>query len=540
MAVLPSLAVEWQRLNVTWLIEHRQKSYIKAIERGTATISFRQKRSEDFHEVHGDVNKEAKQLVSGHQLPAWFDDAKFGIFIHWGLYSVPAYAPAEDNMVQLQKRGLDYYFKHNPYAEWYQNSLRIGDSPVQAYHEQHYGKKRPYEKFADDFNATMHEWQPAEWADIFQQAGAKYMVLVTKHHDGFTMWPTEHPNPLKPDYHAARDVPGELAPEVRARGIRFCTYYSGTLDWSFQPDPIVDFASMVTNGPTNKQYVDYANAHWRELIDRYAPSILWNDIGYPPGTDLDEIFSYYYQKHPDGVINDRWRQVSTGSRKALKNRFIKWIVSTIAAAAIRSGNTELNPNHHHDYVTPEYKTYPDIKKKKWECTRGMGFSFGYNRVEDEQQYLSVDALVHMLVDIVSKNGNLLLNIGPMANGKIPDVQRDRVLALGKWLDCYGEAIYGTRPWTRPSATTATTATNIAIRFTTKDDDLYAIVLGSPASRRVEILRLGIPAGCKLELLGRDGELDWSQEGSSTVISVPDLPAGNPAFALKINGGCKVS
>ncbi len=200
--------------------------------------------------VNSDVSKAAKQLVSGHQLPAWFDDAKFGIFIHWGLYSVPAYAPTETDMIQSQKKGLTYFFKHNPYAEWYQNSLRIGGSPVRAYHEQHYGKERPYEKFADDFNATLHEWRPAEWADLFQRAGAKYMVLVTKHHDGFTMWPTEHPNPLKPDYHAARDVPGELAPEVRARGIRFCTYYSGTYDWSFQPEPIVDFSSAATNGPT--------------------------------------------------------------------------------------------------------------------------------------------------------------------------------------------------------------------------------------------------------------------------------------------------
>jgi len=479
------------------------------------------------------VDKSEKEIVFGHQLPAWYHDAKLGIFIHWGLYSIPAFAPMEASIVELMKKGLKYFYKHTPYAEWYQNSMRIDGSPVQQYHARTFGT-RPYESFADDFNSLLAKWRPGDWADLFQQAGARYVVLVTKHHDGFVMWPTEHPNPLKPDYHAIRDIPGELAREVRARGIRFCTYYSGTLDWSFQPEPIVDFASMATNGPTSRQYVDYANAHWRELIDRYGPSILWNDIGYPPGTDVNEIFLYYYQKHPDGLVNDRWVQVSLRARKALKTRLFKWLINGIAATAIRCGKTEPNFGYHHDYVTPEYKTYPVIKKKKWECTRGIGLSFGYNQIEDEHQYLSAEALVHMLVDIVSKNGNLLLNIGPKADGTIPDIQRDRVLAIGKWLATNGEAIYGTRPWTRPSATTAD---NIGVRFTRKGDDLFAIILGTPPRLRVEVLSLQIPAGSKLQLLGREGELEWKQEGSSLVISVPDFPAGVPAHAIKIGGAC---
>ncbi|MEX2717643.1 MAG: alpha-L-fucosidase [Candidatus Sigynarchaeota archaeon] len=472
-------------------------------------------------------------LVKSHIVPRWYHDAKFGIFIHWGLYSVPAYAPVEGNYPQLLKKGFKYFYKHTPYAEWYQNSLRIDGSPVQKYHVQTYGN-RPYESFADEFNLLLPKWRPGDWAELFQQAGAKYTVLVTKHHDGFVMWPTEHPNPLKPDYHATRDIPGELAREVRARGIRFGAYYSGTLDWSFQPEPIVDFATMVTNGPTSKQYVDYANAHWRELIDKYSPSILWNDIGYPPGTDVNEIFAYYYNKHPDGLVNDRWVQVSLRARNALKTRFVKWLANGIAAAAIRSGKTEPNFGYHHDYITPEYKIYPAIKKEKWECTRGIGFSFGYNRVEDEHHYLTVDALVHMLVDIVSKNGNLLLNIGPMADGTIPPVQRDRVLALGRWLATNGEAIYGTRPWTRPSAITAD---NNAVRFTRKGNDLFAIILGTPSRPRVEVLSLQIPASSKLQLLGKEGELEWKQEGSSLVMIIPDFPTDVPAHAIKIIGGC---
>ncbi|MBN2151727.1 MAG: alpha-L-fucosidase [Candidatus Lokiarchaeota archaeon] len=465
-------------------------------------------------------------------MPTWFDDAKFGIFIHWGLYSVPAFAPVEEDIVAVQKKGLGYYFKYTPYAEWYQNSLRIDGSPVQEYHARTFGT-RPYESFADDFNSLLPKWRPGDWADLFQQAGAKYMVLVTKHHDGFVMWPTEHPNPLKPDYHATRDIPGELAREVRARGIRFCTYYSGTLDWSFQPEPIVDFASMVTNGPTSRQYVDYANAHWRELIDKHGPSILWNDIGYPPGTDVNEIFLYYYQKHPDGLVNDRWVQVSSRARKALKTRLVKWLANGIAAAAIRGGKTEPNFGYHHDFTTPEYKTYPVIKKKKWECTRGIGHSFGYNHVEGEHQYLSTEALVHMLIDIVSKNGNLLLNIGPKADGTIQEIQRNRVLAIGKWLATNGEAIYGTRPWTRPSASTSE---KIGVRFTRKGDDLFAILLGTPTRPRVEILSLRIPAGSKLQLLGREGDLEWKHDGPNAVLSVPDCPAGAHAHAIKIAGG----
>ncbi|NMC04880.1 MAG: alpha-L-fucosidase [Candidatus Lokiarchaeota archaeon] len=479
------------------------------------------------------MKKEIEKLVHDHPLPAWFDDAKFGIFIHWGLYSVPAFAPAEADMIEMQKKSVQHHLKHNPYAEWYLNSLRIDGSPVQQYHEKTYGNK-PYESFAEDFNSTLHKWHPGDWADLFKQSGAKYMVLVTKHHDGFIMWPTDNPNPLKPGYHATRDIPGELAREVRARGLRFGTYYSGTLDWAFQPEPIVDFASMAINGPTSTQYIEYANAHWHELIDRYGPSILWNDIGYPPGTDIEELFAYYYSKHPDGVINDRWMQVSPRIRGAFKNRFVRWMANGIAAMAIRSGKTSINPGHHHDFVTPEYKTYPDIRKKKWECTRGIGFSFGYNQVETDSQYMSSDALVHMLVDIVSKNGNLLLNIGPMADGTIPAIQRERVLALGKWLDANGDAIYGTRPWNRA---TTTTSENIAVRFTRKGDDLFMILLDTPEARRTRVKSLRLPAGCKLELLATGTDLKWTQDGPDVAFTTQDFPVGTPAHAIKASGAC---
>ena len=253
------------------------------------------------------------------------------------------------------------------------------------------------------------------WADLFQAAGARYVVPVTKHHDGFLMWRSDVPNPHRAGWMAERDHVGELAAAVRERGMRFGLYYSGGLDWTFNPPPIRDFMSMITNVPSTPEYGDYALAHVDELVRRFEPSVLWNDIAWPFHLDPADTIGRYYDAVPDGVVNDRFNLV-----------------------AVRQGTL------HADFSTPEYSTTPH-GDGKWEVCRGIGRSFAYNRMESEATMPSVDELVWMLADIVGRGGNLLLNVGPTADGQIPLAHVMRLTALGWWLRVNGDAIYSTRP-----------------------------------------------------------------------------------------------
>ncbi|MHA1723675.1 MAG: alpha-L-fucosidase [Promethearchaeota archaeon] len=445
------------------------------------------------------------ESLKKHEVPAWFHDAKLGIFIHWGLYSVPAFAVTGLDLIQSMKRGIEEHFKNNPYAEWYLNSLRI-PSETQKYHFEKYGKDFTYDDFVEIFNEEIKKWNPDEWAGLFKKAGAKYVVLVTKHHDGFLMWPSKHPNPKKKNYHASRNIVAELSAAVRKKGMKMGFYYSGSLDWSFNPQPIVDIKTFLKNGVRTPEYIEYANSHWRELIEEYKPDILWNDIGYPPN-NLLELFSYYYNEVPEGVINDRWEQ-------------------------LREKGDDFPKVDHSDFITPEYKTFKKIKKKKWESTRGIGNSFGYNQFESEEDYLKSEELIRMFVDIVSKNGNLLLNVGPMADGTIPEAQKKVLLSLGQWLEINGEAIYGTRPWIRSSDKANE---NIEIRYTCKENDLYLFImeLPSPSISSLSIPSLVLEKSSKILLLGQDNLLKWHAEQGHTRIFLPSNLPESPVHVIKI-------
>ena len=245
------------------------------------------------------------ESIRTHKVPQWYDDAKFGIFVHWGLYSVPAWATPSG---ELHKVDWDVWFKNNAYAEWYLNTLRIDGSPTQEHHRKTYGKDFDYMDFVPQFNKEIAKWQPDEMAGLFAEVGAQYVVLTSKHHDGFTLWPSKVNNPnRKPDQqHAARDLVGELTKAVRSKGLRMALYYSGGLDWSFTPTPVLtskDVRGTIIHTP---EYARYADAHWRELIEQYQPTILWNDIGYPKQGDLEHIFADYYNRFPDGLVNDRF------------------------------------------------------------------------------------------------------------------------------------------------------------------------------------------------------------------------------------------
>ena len=448
-----------------------------------------------------------KESIKKHQVPDWFHDAKLGIFIHWGLYSVPAFAFAKLDLGESQKKGIEEHFKNNPYAEWYLNSLMIEGTPTQKYHKENYGENFKYEDFASIFNKEILKWDPDKMVELFKKAGARYVVLGTKHHDGFTLWPSKYPNPNREKYNASRDIVGELTDTVKKNGLKMGFYYSGALDWSWNPKPITDGKSFQTNGPTMIEYTKYVNNHWYELIDDYDPIILWNDIGYPPNTNIYEIFAYFYNKHPDGVINDRWIQIQKSDFKHPKVR-------------------------HRDFSTPEYRIMPEITAYKWESTRGVGHSFGYNKMETEEDYLSPKELIVMFIDIVSKNGNLLLNVGPMADGTIPELQQKALLGLGEWLEINGESIYGTRPWERAEGKTSDA---IDLRFTQKSEILYIHLLDKPQQSKLTILSITLAEAKKIQVLGYKGNLTWKQDGENVEISLPKeiSNSDSAAYVLKI-------
>ena len=428
-----------------------------------------------------DQSREALlQTLRARALPGWFEDAKLGVLPHWGPSAVPAWAEPIGNFHEVSKaHGWEYWFRHDAYPEWYWNTIRIEDSPARTWHDATFGKDFAYERFGPMFDEATRRFRPEAWAKLFAEAGVRYVVLVSKHHDGWTLWPSATPNPFIPGWHATRDLVGELGAAVRARGLRYGLYYSGGLDWTFEPGPIRDLPSLVKCIPQSPEYRAYVDAHWRELITRYAPCVLWNDIGYPRGADLVQLFNDYYTGVPDGVVNDR---------------FV-------------FGNQP-----HLDFRTPEYSALAEATPHKWELTRGLGLAFGYNRNETPAHCLSLRELVHLLCDVVSKNGNLLLGVGPLPDGTIPAVQCERLWGLGRWLAACGDAIYGTRPWRRA---TGTTSDGTPVRFTQKAGALYALVLGSPPTGKVEIEGLRIAPSARVTRLAEED---------------PE----SPAFALRID------
>jgi alpha-L-fucosidase len=275
--------------------------------------------------------------------------------------------------------------------------------------------------------------------------------------------------------------------------MRMGLYYSGGYDWTFVPGPIRVPADYQSVKPQSVAYGKYADAQIRELIARYHPAVLWNDIDWPKSGDALGIMADYYNTVPDGVIDDRFG--------------VK----------------------HSDFTSPEYKKVDEIQTKKWEECRGLGRSFGYNRAEGEAETIAPDELIYLLVDIVSKNGNLLLDVGPEADGTIPPVQMERLRALGTWLHQNGDAIYGTKPWTRA---VGSSNEGIDVRFTQKNGDLNAILLGKPKQSEVTLIGVAAKPGTPLHMLGYAQPLKWSADGKNMRVALPaDLP-GQYAYVLQ--------
>lgn len=434
------------------------------------------------------------ESINSRPTPSWFEDIKFGIFIHWGVYSVPAWAPANED--------IGVYAK---YAEWYWwriNEDSKAGKMFRDYHNKMYGENFKYQDFAGDFKAQ--HWNPAQWADIVKRSGAKYVVLTSKHHEGFTLWPSAQSwNWNSVDVGPHRDICGDLSKAVKDAGLHMGFYYS-LYEWY---------------NPTYKNNLEkYVDEHMipqlKDLVSTYKPDLLWTDGEWDHPSNKwksTEFLTWLFNESPvkDNIcINDRWGKETRGKLGG--------------------------------YFTTEYgHVYGDVEninavKHPWEECRGIGTSFGYNQVEDVNNYLSSKACIDLLIEKVAGGGNLLLDIGPTADGRIPVIQQQRLLDIGAWLDINGEAIYGTRKW---EGSENNKLENIF--FTKKGKDLYVHCTKFPSS---EILIKGIKKASKVTLLGVAGNVKYKKSGKTIKITPPQIsPETNPskyAWVFKIEQALK--
>ncbi|WP_427170618.1 alpha-L-fucosidase [Arthrobacter sp. 92] len=347
-------------------------------------------------------------------MPDWFENSPFGIFIHWGAYSLPAWAEPIGALGTIADDRE--WFTHNPYAEWYYNTIRIDGSPAQQHQEETF-VGGDYDDFLDQWKAELFD--PTEWVELFQYAGADYVVPTTKHHDGIALWDapgtgernTVHRGPR-------RDLIREIAESVKAKGLKLGLYYSGGLDWHVRPFPphVTSESVHDSSRPKDAEYAEYAYNHVIDLVDKYQPHILWNDIEWPDAGKhfgehgLGRLFQHFYSTNPEGIVNDRW------------------------------GET------HKDYATSEYEHFTvNESETLWENCRGIGFSFGYNQVEGPEQSLNGQQIARHLTDVVSRGGHFLLNVGPQADGTIPKIQRQALTDLGHWMAAAKPFLVGARP-----------------------------------------------------------------------------------------------
>ncbi len=453
-----------------------------------------------------------------HRVPTWWRDAKLGIFVHWTPASVPGFAPVDAEIGDLLQSDTPDALAASPYSEWYENSLRFPSSAVARHHRAVYGD-RPYDAFARDWETGLEQWDPDAWAARFARTGARYLVLVAKHADGYSLWPTGVGHPHRDRWHSTRDVVGELADAVRRAGLRFGVYYCGGLDWSFEPRPMGSMGSTIASIPRG-DYPAYAEAQVRELIERYRPSVLWNDVAWPAtGDRLWPLLAHYYEHVPDGVINDRWMPWSPAlslARTALGRRAID---AGSRRQARRDGGLLPPKPPHFDVRTPEYLTFADIQRDPSETVRGMDRSFGFNRNSRPEHFIAQTELVWTLVDIAAKGGNLLINVGPRGiDAQIPAEQTARLEWLEDWLRQHSEAVMATSPWVTPGTTTVE---GQPVRYTARDDDVYAFVRGFG---RVTLSDVLATRTTRVSTVGGSA-LPW--QGSPGGLAV-DIPAPGPS------------
>jgi alpha-L-fucosidase len=451
-------------------------------------------------------------------IPEWYLDGKFGIFVHWGLYSVPAFG-----------------------NEWYPRNMYKADTPEFRHHVATYGPQAQfgYKDFVPRFTAERYD--PAAWADLFRRAGARFVVPVAEHHDGFAMYDTALSRWSAARMGPRRDLVGDLARAVREKGLVFALSTHRAEHWWFF-DQGMTFDSDVRSGkwhelygparpektPDSKtsqpdrEHLDDWMARTVELVERYRPQLVWFDwwIEQPAFEPyLRRFAAYYYNQaagHGEGVaINYKNAAFPDGA----------------AVLDVERGQLAA--------IRPFFwQTDTSISKNSW----------GYVK---EQDYRTADSIVDDLVDIVSKNGALLLNVGPRPDGTIPEEEQRILLEVGRWLETNGEAVYATRPWSvfgeGPTPvvegsfndTKRAAFTGEDIRFTTRGDTIYAIALAWPRDGRLVVRSLARGAEnapseiTSVNLLGSAETAGWTRDGSGLVVELPASPPGEHAFALRI-------
>lgn len=415
--------------------------------------------------------------IDSRAIPSWFEDAKFGIFIHWGLYSVPSYSPARRDSVSVYDR----------YAEHYWRRL-IQPSSTQHYftefHNKTYGADFRYEDFASDFTAEM--FQPEEWAKVFESSGARYVVLTSKHHEGFCLWPSKYSwNWNAVDLGPHRDLLGDLTKAVRDKGLKMGYYYS-LLEW-FNP---------LYKKETLTEYIDqHMLPQMKELVESYHPDIFWTDGEWDYSSEelrstefLSWLFSDSSVKE-NVVVNDRWGKETRGKHGSF---------FTTEYGLVGNDSAEDMEFHH-----------------PWEENRGIGGSFGFNRNEYLDEYASSEELIHLLINKVARGGNLLLNIGPTADGRIPLLMQERLKDIGDWLSINGDAIYGSRKWEGAPVITKDTE----VFFTKKEHALYVIMTRYQAK---PITINGVSGVKKVSMLGYNGNVSYRSSGDKLIIQPVQL------------------
>jgi len=442
------------------------------------------------------------ESLDSRPMPRWFNEAKFGIFIHWGLYSVPAWRP-------LSKE------RYASYAEWYYATV-IGDHEFggDAFHKQTYGENFEYRDFGPMFKAELFD--PDYWASLFQKSGAKYVVLTTKHHDGYCLWPTK--SPYKKEWNSMaigpkRDLVGNLTTAVRNQGLRMGLYYS-IIEWESIWTHRVDTGYYVDKSlvdryriPEDKYVTEHLIPQLKELVQIYQPDVIFSDGGEWDGSEeyfkTKEFLAWLYNEAPNKeevVVNDRWAKDV--------------------------------PGNHGDYYSSEYEDTDAIGlDHPWEESRGIGGSYGFNRAENIEDYRTSEELIHELIGVVSRGGNFLLNVGPTSDGRIPVIQQQRLLDVGEWMAVNGEAIYDAQAWRESRDTDLT-----SVAFTVKGNNLYVICTEWPVN---QVFVPGITSHDSLtvEMLGTDRSVTWSAENGGITVSPPALSPGEVpcrhAYVFKI-------
>jgi alpha-L-fucosidase len=447
-------------------------------------------------------------LKENYQVPQWFVGAKFGLFMHWGLYSVPAH--------------------HN---EWYEKHMYGAD---RQWHAEHFGQqdKFGYKDFIPLF--TQSNFNADAWAELFKKSGAKFVVPTAQHHENFAMWDSAVTpfNAMQMGPH--RDLIGELCQAVRKQGLKFGVSNHGIENFQFI-NPPADMAEKMKAEHADlydPKWADFYNVadrsdaacekflvNWYarnvELIDKYQPDMLWFDNGvdqrYLDPLKL-RVAAYYYNRAK------AWgKEVSISTKKA--------------AYAPSNKNTETIGSII-DFEKIGGRSPSGIRTGAWQVDEPIGSTWGYT---DGMRVNSAGSIISKLADTASKNGTLLLNLSPKADGTFPQEQQNTLLEIGRWLNLNGEAIYGTHNWIKFGEGGG--RGNANIRFTVKDDVLYAIVLGNWPGANLEITSLGESAG-KVEtvtMLGCEGKLEFTQSAAGLQVKLPATAPCKYAYVLKITG-----